>query len=82
VFHAETDTGYITVKVDADSKEEAMALAKAEFEEWGDTDDSTDGNAIWHSGMTVYLGKFNYEITEDGEKITERGEVVDFSTIE
>jgi hypothetical protein len=82
IFHAETDGGYIIVKVDADSKKEAIKIAKAEFEEWGDTDESIDGDSIWHKNMTVYLGKFNYEITEDGNTIMEPGEVIDFSSIQ
>ena len=82
IFHSETDTGYLIIKIDADSKEEAIKLAKVEFEELGDTPDSTDADATWHSGMPVYLGKFNYEITDKGKRITERGEVIDFSSIQ
>ena len=82
VFHAETSNGYLIVKIDAESKEEAIKLAKIEFEEWGDTPDSTDGDSPWHSGLPVYLGKFSYELNEDNTITTERGEVVDFSSIQ
>jgi len=83
VFHAETSTGYLIVKIDAESKEEAIKLAKIEFEEWGDTPESTDGDSPWHPGLTVYLGKFSYEYHGEGiDNTIERGEVVDFSSIQ
>lgn len=74
VFHAETDNGYLIVKIDADSKGEAIKMAKQEFEEWGDD--------IWTPAMPVYVGKFSYELNEDRTITTERGEVVDFSSIQ
>ena len=76
IFHAETERGYLLLKMDAESKDEALRLAKAEFEEW-----KQDG--IWNPNMPVYLGKFSYEYHgEDVDRTIERGEVVDFSSIQ
>jgi len=74
VFHTETSNGYLLVKIDANSKEEAIKMAKEEFDEWG-----TD---IWTPDMPVYIGKFSYELNKDSTVTTERGEVVDFSSIQ
>jgi hypothetical protein len=74
VFHAETSNGYLIVKIDAESKDEAIKLAMEEFTEWG--------TEIWTPDMPVYLGKFSYELNEDNTITTERGEVVDFSSIQ
>jgi hypothetical protein len=74
VFHAETHNGYLLVKIDAESKDEAIKMAKEEFDEWG-----TD---IWTPDMPVYIGKFSYELNEDNTITTERGEVVDFSSVQ
>jgi hypothetical protein len=72
VFHTETKHGYIIVKIDADSKEEAIKMAKKEFDEH-----------IWTPDIPVYIGKFEYEYHgEDVDITTERGEVVDFSSIQ
>ncbi len=75
VFHVETKQGFLVVKIDANSKEEAIKMAKEEFTEWG-----TD---IWTPNMPVYIGKFEYEYYgEDVDTTTKRGEVVDFSSIQ
>jgi hypothetical protein len=75
VFHAETSNGYLIVKIDAESKDEAIKLAMEEFTEWGPQ--------IWTPDIPVYLGKFEYEYHgEDVDITTKRGEVVDFSSIQ
>jgi len=76
IFHAETENGYLLFKADAESKDEALSLAKAEFEEW-------QQQGIWNPDMPVYLGKFSYEYHgEDVDNTVERGEVIDFSSIQ
>jgi hypothetical protein len=81
IFHTETLDGLIIVKINADSKEEAIELAKIELDEWGDTPNSSDGNSPY-IGMPVYLGQFNHYMDEHGVTTIERGEVVDFSSIQ
>ena len=73
LFHTETSNGYIVVKINADSKEKAIEMAYEEFQELG---------SIWNPTMPVYAGEFAYEYHgEDVDITTERGEVVDFSSI-
>lgn len=73
LFHTETSNGYVIVKINADSKEKAIEMAYEKFQELG---------SIWNPTMPVYAGKFAYEYHgEDVDITTERGEVVDFSSI-
>lgn len=75
-FHSKITDGYLVLKINADSKDEVLRLAKSEFEEWKQ-------ERIWHSNMPVYLGEFSYDYHgEDVDPTLTRGEVIDFSSIQ